>query len=174
MSAQRMTPGAGSLRPLTLVDLDEVLRIELQAYEFPWTRGNFIDSLAAGYWTQSLWGPGPDSPAGSFDAVSLRAYSWACLGAGEVHLLNLTVASWAQGQGHARHLLDELIAWSRAHGAEQLWLEVRPTNLRAIALYQRYGLAIVGQRPGYYPAAQGREDALVMGLTIEPTMPNPG
>lgn len=168
MSGSRMARGGGPFRPLTLADLDEVLRIEQQAYEFPWSRGNFIDSLAAGYWVQSLWGPG----ACATSPLSLRAYSWASLGAGEVHLLNLTVAPWAQRQGHALELLNELVAWSREQGAEQLWLEVRPTNLRAIALYERYGMRIVGQRPGYYPAARGqREDALVMGLTLEPFTP---
>lgn len=174
MSALHRAQKACVLRPLSQADLDDVMLIEQAAYEFAWTRGNFIDSLLAGYWTQSLWGPGPhalgcdtDQGLASTYPLSLRAYGWACLGAGEVHLLNLTVAPWAQGRGHARLLLDQLVVWGRQQGAESLLLEVRPTNLRAIALYERYGLRLVGQRPGYYPAAHGqREDALLMSLSF--------
>jgi ribosomal-protein-alanine N-acetyltransferase len=168
-------PGAAApallMRPLYVADLDAVLRIEAQAYEFPWTRGNFIDSLAAGYWAHALYGVG-DGDRGS--APELLAYAWALPGVEELHLLNLTVAPGARGRGHARCLLDHLVAWGRTQRATQLWLEVRPSNLRAIALYERYGFRSVGRRPGYYPAAQGqREDATVMGLALAEPAPAP-
>ncbi|MES2889165.1 MAG: ribosomal protein S18-alanine N-acetyltransferase [Pseudomonadota bacterium] len=160
-----MTP-----RALTLADLDAVMCIEVQAYAFPWTRGNFIDSLAAGYWTQGLFGPADGALPGA--APALLAYAWALPGVQEVHLLNLTVAPWAQRRGHARRLLDQAVAWARGQGAEQLWLEVRPSNLAAISLYRGQGFQTVGLRPGYYPAAQGqREDATVMVLALPPVLP---
>jgi ribosomal-protein-alanine N-acetyltransferase len=56
---------------------------------------------------------------------------------------------------------------ARGQGAAQLWLEVRGSNLRAQALYHRFGLETVGVRKRYYPAPDGsREDALVMSLTL--------
>lgn len=161
-----------STRALTLADLDAVMCIEVQAYAFPWTRGNFIDSLACGYWTQGLFGPVDDAPLGAEPV--LLAYAWALPGVQEVHLLNLTVAPRAQRRGHARHLLEQAVAWARGQGAEQLWLEVRPTNLAAISLYLAQGFQKAGLRPGYYPAAQGqREDATVMVLALPPVLPAP-
>lgn len=171
--ANRLPPGAvltagGLLRPLTLADLDAVLHVEAQSYEFPWTRGNFVDSLAAGYWAQALFRHGDDDPVTVRPSL-LLAYAWAMPGVDEVHLLNLTVAPSVRGRGHARALLDHLVAWSVLQGAHQLWLEVRPSNARAITLYERYGFRGVGRRPGYYPAARNqREDATVMGLALDP------
>jgi len=146
------------LRSMQIGGLDAVLAIESAAYEFPWTRGNFIDSLAAGYWAQWLVGP----------ASQLLGYVIAMHGVHEMHLLNLTVAPAHQHQGHARFMLDALLAQCRARGAEQVWLEVRSSNQRGRALYRRYGFRDIGVRKGYYPAAHGqREDALVMSLQIE-------
>jgi [ribosomal protein S18]-alanine N-acetyltransferase len=141
--------------PMRITDLGTVQAIENVAYEFPWTRGNFVDSLAAGY------------PAhGLRDAAGvLWAYSVAMAGVQEMHLLNLTVAPPGQHRGLARLMLDALVADSRAAGAQCLWLEVRASNQRAQAVYRRYGFEPVGVRRGYYPAAGGqREDALVMRL----------
>jgi len=146
------------LRSMQIGGLDAVLEIESAAYEFPWTRANFIDSLAAGYWAQWLVGP----------ASQLLGYVIAMHGVHEMHLLNLTVAPAHQHQGHARFMLDALLAQCRARGAEQVWLEVRSSNQRGRALYRRYGFRDIGVRKGYYPAAHGqREDALVMSLQIE-------
>lgn len=143
------------LRPMQLADLDAVLAIEGVAYEFPWTRGNFIDSLHAGYTCWVL-----------FDVHHrLIAYAVSMAGVEELHLLNLTVAPAEQGQGHARWLLDALVAHCRREAALMLWLEVRTANARARRLYERFGFREIGIRRGYYPAAQGRrEDAVVMSL----------
>jgi ribosomal-protein-alanine N-acetyltransferase len=155
-------PPLTQCRPLTSRDLDAVMRLEVQAYDFPWTRGNFVDSLLAGYWAHALFqseAPSDDCPA------ELLAYAWAMAGVGEVHLLNITVARSSQGRGYARFLLDYLVAWCQEIQADDLWLEVRPSNARAIALYERYGFETVGRRPNYYPANHGRrEDATVMSL----------
>ncbi len=152
-----MTEGAVAadprVRPMTVRDLDEVTAIEQQAYAFPWTRGNFIDSLSSGHpaWTLRA------EPGGA-----LLAYYVAMEGVEEMHLLNITVAPAEQGRGHARTLLAHLADQARALQALQLWLEVRQSNDRALQLYLRNGFEAVGRRKGYYPALQGREDAIVM------------
>ena len=141
---------------MQIPDLDAVLAIETQVYEFPWTRGNFIDSLAAGYEAWLL--EDGDMTAGYFLALQ---------GVDEMHLLNISVAPAAQGRGHARQMLDALCRLCRQCGCLQLWLEVRLGNERARQLYRRYGFAEVGQRRAYYPAAQGqREDAVLMSLQL--------
>jgi ribosomal-protein-alanine N-acetyltransferase len=142
--------------PMTLLRLDDVLEIERAAYEFPWTRANFIDSLAARYVAEML-----------VDDGAVLGYFVAMAGIDEMHLLNLTVAPSWQGQGHGRTLLDALAGLCRARSARTLWLEVRESNLRARRIYERYGFAEVGRRRGYYPAARNsREDAIVMSLEV--------
>lgn len=147
----------GTTAVMTVADVPAVIAIENAAYDFPWKRGNFIDSLAAGYLSRLLL-----SPAGA-----LAGYFVAMKGVDEMHLLNLTVAPAEQGKGHARRLLDELVAACRVQRAHLLWLEVRESNARARELYRRYGFRHVGVRRGYYPALNGkREDAVVMSLDI--------
>ena len=142
-----------SLRPVTVDLLDAVLAIEVQAFSFPWTRGNFIDSIAAGYLTRALFA----------DDGELIGYFVAIPGFEEMHLLNVTVSQRHEGQGHARRLLAELYALSTSFAASALWLEVRESNARARALYEREGFAEAGRRRDYYPAPQGqREDAILM------------
>jgi [ribosomal protein S18]-alanine N-acetyltransferase len=146
-------PAAPRLRSLGIDQLDQVMAIELQAYPFPWSRGNFVDALAAGYLAQCL-----ETADGE-----LLGYQLAMAGFEEWHLLNLTVAPAHQGQGHGRHLLRALAQHTRATGAQFLWLEVRPSNLRARAVYRQFGFEQVGLRRAYYPDAGGRrEDALVL------------
>ncbi len=152
------------LLPMTAPHLDAVLAIETAAYEFPWSRGNFVDSLAAGHVAQMLCGARGE----------LLGYLVALPGFEEMHLLNLTVAPAAQSRGHARGMLAWLVALCRRQDARQLWLEVRESNARARQVYQRFGFAGIGKRKGYYPAPQGcREDAVVMGLPITPANPEP-
>jgi ribosomal-protein-alanine N-acetyltransferase len=142
--------------PMTLKRLDEVVAIEQAAYPFPWTRGNFIDSLAARYLAELL-----------LEGDRVIGYYVAMMGVDEIHLLNVTVAPALQRQGHGRSLLDALVGYGHANGAKTLWLEVRESNLRARAIYARYGFVEVGRRRGYYPAPHGkREDAVVMSLEL--------
>lgn len=148
---------APRFRPMQVSDLERVMAVELQAYPFPWTRGHFVDSLAAGYRAQLR----VDADDG------LIGYSVAMAGVDEMHLLNLTVTPARQGQGHAQALLAELGQAARAAKAATVWLEVRESNTRARALYERWGFESVGRRKGYYPAHAGRrEDALVMRWTL--------
>lgn len=137
--------------------LDAVMAIEATAYAFPWSRGNFIDSIAAGYPTRVL-----------FDARgTMLGYFIAMGGVDEMHLLNITVAPAMQGRGLARYMIDTLTALCREHAARQLWLEVRESNVRARAIYARLGFVQKGVRKGYYPAPfSRREDAVVMSLNL--------
>ena len=149
-------------RPMATADLPAVLALEAAAYSFPWSQGNFLDSLAAGYlaWVRHD------------DDQQLLAYCIAQPGFEETHLLNLTVAPHAQRRGHGRALLLALADWARARGDATLWLEVRQSNAGGQALYARTGFAQVGLRRAYYPAArQRREDAVVMRLDLQPDSP---
>lgn len=144
--------------PMTEASLGQVMEIEQRAYDFPWTRGNFADTLQVGHQAQLL-------RAGD----ELLGYFVAMKGFEEVHLLNLTVAPQFQRQGWAHVMLDNLAVWSRGQGAEWLWLEVRASNRRALDIYERHGYRRVGEREGYYPAPQGgREPAVVMSLLLKP------
>lgn len=162
MSALPQHLGGAAVRglqrePMSLRDLEAIMAIERSVYPFPWTVGNFRDSLAAGHDAQLL--RAPDG--------AVRAYSVAMAGVDETHLLNLAVASEAQGQGLARALLDALVADARLRGHAKIWLEVRLGNERAHGVYRRYGFVEVGRRRGYYPAVAGqREDACVMQLAL--------
>jgi ribosomal-protein-alanine N-acetyltransferase len=136
-------------------DLAEVMAIENAIYTHPWTRGNFGDSLRAGYqcWT---WRLGDE----------LLGYFVLMVAVDESHLLNLSVAAARQRAGHGSGLLREAMQIARNRGAQRIFLEVRPSNVGAKALYGRFGFREVSVRPGYYPAHQGREDALVLTLAL--------
>jgi ribosomal-protein-alanine N-acetyltransferase len=135
-------------------DLDEVLAIEQAIYSHPWTRGNFFDSLRAGY----------DCRTWRLEA-ELVGYFILLAAAGEAHLLNLSVAARHQRGGQGSAMLREALELARRRGARSLFLEVRPSNTAAQALYARFGFRSIAVRRGYYPAGFGREDALV--YTIE-------
>jgi ribosomal-protein-alanine N-acetyltransferase len=136
-------------------DLAEVLAIESAVYTHPWTRGNFTDSLRAGYqcWNWRLGG-------------ELIGYFVLLVAAGEGHLLNLSIGELWQRRGHGSTLLREVMRMAKSRGADKVFLEVRPSNLGAKALYSRFGFRQVAVRSGYYPAASGREDALVLALAL--------
>jgi len=148
---------AAALVVMTLAHLDAVMAIETAVYVFPWSRGNFIDSIAAGYPGRVL-----------VDARgALLGYFVAMGGVDGMHLLNITVAPAAQGQGHARRMIAVLVGLCREHAAHELWLEVRESNGRARGIYTRLGFTQKGVRKGYYPAPLARrEDAVVMSLRL--------
>ena len=136
-------------------ELDEVMAIESVIYSHPWTRGNFADSLRAGYECRVLrLGPG------------LIGYFVLMVAAAEGHLLNLSVAAAHQRAGHGTALLGQAAELAAGLGARSLVLEVRPSNRGAQALYTRFGFRTVAVRRGYYPAHKGREDALVLALPL--------
>lgn len=165
-------------------DLTEIIAVERQAYPVPWSHGNFVDSLAAGYPAEVLRGPRAQANAGPpqvglipsggglgearpWGQSELLGYWIAMPGVDELHLLNITVAPAWQGQGLAVAMLDRIVAECRQRGLTQLWLEVRVSNERAREVYRRYGFAEVGKRRAYYPVQEGpREDAILMSLMV--------
>ncbi len=160
MSALPSSPQAPGpslrVRGMRAADLDAVTAIEQAVYPFPWTRGNFADSLKAGYdaWVFETTERMPPEVAG---------YAVVMWIPDEVHLLNLSVAGALQGRGLGRAMLDWLMRDAGRRGARGMMLEVRPSNDRAIALYRGAGFGQIGLRKRYYPAADGaREDAWVL------------
>ncbi|MBC7781850.1 MAG: ribosomal protein S18-alanine N-acetyltransferase [Proteobacteria bacterium] len=146
-------------RPLTRDmcrgDLADVIEVERRIYDFPWTEGNFRDAIEAGYHASVL----------EFDR-HLVGYRVMMIGPGEAHLLNLSIAHAWQRRGFGRHLLLASMREARLAAALTMFLEVRPSNAPGIALYGDLGFRQVGVRKGYYPAADGREDAWVMSLPL--------
>lgn len=143
--------------PMQQADLAEVLALEESVYPHPWSMGNFADSLRSNY-----------------EAWVLRDQAGVLLGYfllmpifDEAHLLNVAVSGERQGQGLGRFLLNQAVACARGLGMTSVLLEVRPSNERALKIYERYGFKQIGRRKGYYPAAnQQREDAIVMRFGI--------
>jgi ribosomal-protein-alanine N-acetyltransferase len=154
-----------ALRPLEVRDLDEMMAIEVCSYPFPWSRGNFVDSLASGYRAQGLWRT--DEPLPGESKAPLLAYSWAMEGVQELHLLNLTVHPDHRRAGYAWLLLDDLVRWAAPRTLRWMWLEVRASNEVARRLYEAYGFEEAGLRRGYYPnVGSSREDAVLMRLDL--------
>ncbi|MFM7330953.1 MAG: ribosomal protein S18-alanine N-acetyltransferase [Brachymonas sp.] len=153
---ESLQPLEAYFEPMRMGALTDVMLAERAAYPWPWSEGNINDSIHHGHCCQAL-------RTGS----ELLGYYIAMKGVEEVHLLNITVAPAFQKQGWARVLLDHLVDWSVRQQSKWLWLEVRVSKARAIAVYERYGFRRVGQRKGYYPldGAQ-REDALVMNYAV--------
>jgi [ribosomal protein S18]-alanine N-acetyltransferase len=138
-------------------DLDEVLVIENDVYPHPWTHGNFMDSFSSGYETWTL----------RDESGTLVGYFLVMLAVDEAHLLNVSVRADLQGQGFGRKLLDKVVAIAEENGMTSVLLEVRPSNMQALAVYKRYGFTQIGLRKGYYPDADNkREDAIVMRLPL--------
>ena len=148
-------PGPVSLRALRESDLNAVMAIELRGYPSPSTRGIFIDCLRAGY-------PGL---AMERDGL-LVGYGVLSIAADEAHVLNICIDPLAQSRGLGRQLLRALVQLAADRGAQRVFLEVRPSNTPALALYHSEGFNEIGRRPRYYPAAQGREDAVVMAIEL--------
>jgi len=154
-AGQRPLPGA--LRPMREEDLDAVHAVEIRAYEFPWTVGIFRDCLRADYpaWVMQHEG-------------RIAGYFLMSVASDEAHVLNICIDPACQGQGLGRQLLRALVRVARGRKAERVFLEVRPSNAGAIALYHSEGFNEIGRRPRYYPAREGREDALVMAIELLP------
>ena len=148
-------PAPLALRVMRERDLDQVMEIERRGYPFPWTRGIFRDCLQAGY-------PGLVVEQGQ----QMIGYGMVSIAADEAHVLNICIDPACQSRGYGRQLLRALVVLVRDRGAQRVFLEVRPSNTGAIALYQSEGFNEIGRRPRYYPAHNGREDALVMAMEL--------
>lgn len=143
------------IRDLTVSDLARINEIEQSAYPFPWTAGIFADCLRVGY-----------DCTGLQVGTILIGYAIQSQAAGESHLLNLCVAPSWQGMGYGSILLEQAIRLATSQGCDHMFLEVRPSNPAGLGLYERRGFVTLGRRPNYYRTDDGREDAIVMSLSL--------
>jgi ribosomal-protein-alanine N-acetyltransferase len=146
------------IRKMRHEDLPHVSDIERRSYEFPWSHGVFRDCLLAGYHCIVLERDG-----------DVSGYGILSVAAGEAHILNLCVEQAWRSHGYGEQLLDEMLFTARTLSVREIFLEVRPSNENALALYKKKGFYQVANRPAYYQANQGREDAAVLAkkLTVE-------
>ena len=146
------------IRPMVEIDLPEVAQVEQLSYAFPWSENIFRDCLRVGYTCRAL------DLAGQ-----VIGYGVMSLGAGEAHILNVCVRNEFRNLGFGRRLLEHLLERAAASGVAEAFLEVRPSNLAAIRLYQHLGFEQIGIRRGYYQAPDGREDAIVLKRELSAT-----
>ncbi len=147
------------IRPMLPGDVHAVMEIEQRAYEFPWSAVNFEDCLRSGYYCCVYL-------KGTHLNASPIGYAVMSVFAGEAQILNICIDPTMQGQGLGRRLLRHLIGEAGRKSADTLFLEVRSSNRAAFSLYDAAGFNEIGQRRGYYPAQDGREDALVLALSL--------
>jgi ribosomal-protein-alanine N-acetyltransferase len=150
------------IRPMMEIDLADIAAIEQNSYAFPWSENIFRDCLRVGYTCRAL------DMAGQ-----IIGYGVMSLGAGEAHILNVCVRDEFRNLGFGRRLLEHLLERAAAAGVSEAFLEVRPSNLAAIRLYQRLGFDQIGIRRGYYQAPDGREDAIVLKRELKAVGNNP-
>lgn len=143
------------LVPMQKSDVAEVVALESICYEFPWTENIFLDCLGVGYccWTLRM-------------NEKIIGYGIMSVAVGEAHILNICIDTKMRGQGLGRRLLQRLLGIARRHRADTAFLEVRESNSTALALYQSLGFNEVGLRRDYYPAGKGRENAVVLALSL--------
>ena len=144
-----------SIRAMSHDDLAMVSDIERRSYEFPWSHGVFRDCLLAGYHCMVLERDG-----------RVTGYGILSIAAGEAHILNLCVDPGYRSHGYGEMLLDAILAQSRSARVREIFLEVRPSNATALALYRKKGFHKVARRPAYYQATDGREDAAVLAKKL--------
>jgi ribosomal-protein-alanine N-acetyltransferase len=143
------------IRDMGFDDVAMVAQLERRSYAFPWSDAIFRDCLRAGYYCC----------VAQLDHI-VMGYAIMSSGAGEAHVLNLCVAQDYRCRGIGTQLLGHLLEFARSLGVSDVYLEVRPSNTSAIRLYQSQGFSQIGMRRGYYQAADGREDAVVLRRTL--------
>jgi len=144
------------IRPMSEADLDDVMSIETQIYDFPWTRQIFHDCLRVGYISHVC----------KLDN-ELAGYCIMSTGASEAHILNLCIAPDYRRNGLGQRLLEHMLDTAKQRNVGTVFLEVRPSNQGAIALYDKMGFNQIGTRHDYYPAKVGREDAIILAISLE-------
>lgn len=155
---RRLADPPTTIRDMQHGDLKMVSDIERRSYEFPWSHGVFRDCLLAGYRSIVL-----------IREERVAGYGILSVAAGEAHILNLCVDPEFRSLGYGKRLLNELLFRARAASVREVFLEVRPSNKMALALYRKKGFYQVAKRPAYYQSHEGREDAAVLAkkLVIE-------
>ena len=149
------SPREAQIRPMTEADVAAVIEIERASYQFPWSEGIFRDCLRVGYVCRVVTVNG-----------AVTGYGVMSAGAGEAHILNLCIDGSSRCRGYGRMLLAYLLDRAAAAAMSEAYLEVRPSNSGAIRLYRGLGFEQVGTRRGYYQSAAGREDAVVLKLSL--------
>ncbi len=168
-----MSEGSAELSflPMQLADLDAVLEIESVSHLHPWTKGNFTDSLAAGHWAYCIRPQVDQAIKGSYlDPAILWAYCILFPAVDELHLLNITVSPKLRKLGLGSRMMSAIEGVAAQQNMPRIILEVRPSNIAAVNLYQRLGYEQIGIRKNYYPVDPklgSREDALVMAKSIK-------
>jgi ribosomal-protein-alanine N-acetyltransferase len=150
------------LRDMTAADIDVVLAIEQAVQAYPWTRGNFTDALSNGYVCRV-----------DDDEGAIRGYAVLMPVLDEAELLSIGVAAAQQRKGLGRAMLNEILALARAKNMRRVFLEVRASNVAALALYRSAGFSGIGVRRGYYQNANGSEDAITMACELTQLSPPP-
>ena len=153
-----MNDAALWFRRMTLDDIEAVMQVERDIYEFPWTDKIFSDCIRVGY---HCWMALQQQKIVGHAVISVTA--------GESHMLNLSIARLYQRRGFGKQFIEFLIQQAQAKQAQTMLLEVRPSNIAAINCYNSTGFNEIGLRKNYYPAAEGREDALLFARHIVPT-----
>lgn len=143
------------IRKMHPSDLDQIILIEREIFLFPWSPGNFADSIKTGYVCQVLQ-----------QADTLMGYGIMMMSPEEAHILTLGIAANWQKKGLGKKLLQHFIQHAREQNAKSIFLDVRESNHNAAQLYKKMGFQQIATRKGYYPAMCGREDALVMQLML--------
>lgn len=151
----RQDQNACLIRSMTHDDLPHVSDIERRSYEFPWSHGVFRDCLLAGYHCMVLE-----------NEQGIAGYSVLSIAAGEAHILNICVDPAHRAYGYGARLLDDILLKARGESVREVFLEVRPTNVTALALYKKRGFVQIAERPAYYQAHDGREDAAVLSRKL--------
>lgn len=144
-----------NIRPMTVTDVAAVMEIEQSVYPYPWTEGIFRDCIQVGY---SCWV--------ALHEEQIVGYAVVSIAVAECHILNVAVHPGMQGQGLGRYFMEHLLSVAKRRGADIAFLEVRPSNEVALGLYHSMGFNQFGTRKRYYPAENGREDAVVMALNL--------
>jgi ribosomal-protein-alanine N-acetyltransferase len=145
-------------RRMTLGDVERVMRVEHEVYEFPWTEKIFSDCIRVGYY---CWL--------ALQRQNIVGHAVISVSAGESHMLNLSIAREYQRRGFGKEFIEFLIQQAQAKQAQTMLLEVRPSNTAAISCYNSAGFNEIGLRKDYYPAPEGREDALLFARHIVTT-----
>jgi ribosomal-protein-alanine N-acetyltransferase len=148
-----------ALRAMQEDDLPAVLAVERSAYSAPWSEGIFRDCLRVRYpCVVAEW------------EARIIGHAVMSIAAGECHILNLCIHPRLHRRGIGRRILRRLLALARREGADTAFLEVRASNVSALALYRGEGFCEVGLRRDYYPAAtadaSAREDAVAMARAL--------
>ena len=154
--------------PMQPSDMAEVMSLESISHRHPWTQGNFLDSLTAGHWAYCIR-PESSAPLPSTELPFLWGYCILYPAVDELHLLNITIDTKLRRQGIGTRVMQAIEGIALQQGMSRIILEVRPSNIPAIKLYEQIGFTTIGLRKAYYPsdvASNGREDASVMAKSF--------